>query len=80
MSDSDAVSSAIGDVGRYQVTRFILVLLVSVPGLCHIFAVIFSTVKTDYWCADFPLSNDTKMNAWMVALLIHLTLASGEGL
>ena len=60
MPESDAVSTAIGNVGRYQVTRFILILLVSVPGLCHIFAVIFSTVKTDYWCAEFPLSNDTK--------------------
>ena len=60
MPDSDAVSTAIGDVGRYQVTRFILILLVSVPGLCHIFAVIFSTVKTDFWCDDLPHSNDTK--------------------
>ena len=60
MKESDVISSAIGDVGRYQVTRFILILLISVPGLCHIFAVIFSTVKTDFWCNDLPLNNDTK--------------------
>ena len=50
----------IGDVGRYQVTRFILVMLVSIPGLCHVYAVIFSTIKTDFWCEGGPLNNDTR--------------------
>ena len=58
--EKDAISMAIGDVGRYQITRLFIILLVTAPGLAHIFAGIFATVKTDFWCEDGPLNNDTR--------------------
>ena len=61
MPEKDVISNAIGDIGRYQITRFIIVLLLTVPGIGHIFAMVFSTVKTDFWCEDDgPLNNYTR--------------------
>ena len=60
MTENNAVSAAIGEVGRYQITRSVAVLLVSVPGLCHIFLVVFSTIKTDFWCEDGSVNDDAK--------------------
>lgn len=60
MTANDAVSAAIGQVGRYQFTRFVAVLLVSVPGLCHIFLVVFSTIQTDFWCDDGSVNDYAK--------------------
>ena len=59
-AESDAVSAAIGHCGRYQFTRSVVVLLASVPGLCHIFVVIFSSIKTDFWCDDGGRTEDAK--------------------
>ena len=60
MTVNDVVSAAIGQIGFYQLTRFIAILLVSVPGLCHIFLVVFSTIKTGFWCEDESIDNQIK--------------------
>ena len=59
-AESDAVCAAIGHCGRYQFTRSVVALLASVPGLCHIFVVIFSSVKTDFWCEGGDRTADAK--------------------
>jgi hypothetical protein len=60
--DKDPIATVIGDIGRWQLQRIAVVFLVSMPGLCHIFCVVFGTVKVDYWCADNDaiLNNDTR--------------------
>ncbi len=57
---ADPISDAIGEVGKWQAWRVFIAFLVSVPGLCHIYGVVFSTVKTDYWCLAEDGTNGTR--------------------
>ena len=43
--DVDPISETIGNVGRYQVLRIILVFLISIPGIAHIFCSVFAVAK-----------------------------------
>jgi len=46
----DQITNVIGEVGRWQVEKVLLVFIVAAPGLAHIFHSAFITPKTKYWC------------------------------
>ena len=48
----DPIADVIGDFGRWQVQKIILVFLISVPGLAMIFSVPFVFYKTEYGCVE----------------------------
>jgi len=47
----DPITSVIGEVGRWQIEKILLVFIAAAPGLAHIFHTAFITPKTKYWCA-----------------------------
>lgn len=53
----------IGDIldtfGAWQIKRVALMFFLSLPGCAHIFAMIFATVKEDFWCEANGKSNET---------------------
>ncbi|TRY70110.1 hypothetical protein TCAL_01190 [Tigriopus californicus] len=53
----------IGDIldtfGAWQIKRVALMFFLSLPGCAHIFAMIFATVKEDFWCEANGQSNET---------------------
>ena len=56
---TDILSETIGDIGRFQATRIAFLFLISIPGLAHVFCLVFGLVKVDSWCADGVRSNKT---------------------
>jgi len=46
----DQITNVIGDVGRWQIEKVLLVFIVAAPGLAHIFHSAFITPKTKFWC------------------------------
>jgi len=46
----DQITNIIGEVGRWQIEKVLLVFIVAAPGLAHIFHSAFITPKTKYWC------------------------------
>lgn len=48
----DQIVAVIGEVGRWQLEKILIVFLVSVPGLAHVFISAFVFAKVDFWCAD----------------------------
>jgi hypothetical protein len=58
----DPISAIIGNIGRWQIQGIVIAILISIPGLCHIYCVVFGTVRTDFWCADggAELTNGTR--------------------
>ena len=57
-SSNDPIADIIGDVGRWQIRRILLLFFISIPGLAMIFSVPFVFNKVDYWC-DENLSYST---------------------
>jgi len=48
----DQIVAVIGETGRWQLEKILIVFLVSIPGLAHIFVSAFVAPKRDFWCAD----------------------------
>ena len=48
----DPIGATIGDFGSWQLRRVLLVFALSLPGLCHIYMVVFGTAKSDFYCKD----------------------------
>ena len=54
----DQIVAVIGETGRWQLEKILIVFLVSIPGLAHIFVSAFVAPKRDFWCIDdLPLKN-----------------------
>jgi len=56
---TDQITAVIGEVGKWQVSKIILVFIAAAPGLAHIFHSAFITPKTKFWCASVELDNQT---------------------
>ena len=62
----DPIADIIGDVGKWQIQKILLLFMLSIPGLAMIFSVPFVFNKTDYWCDEkFRGSNDSPMDTRM---------------
>jgi len=48
----DQIVEVIGETGRWQLEKILIVFLVSIPGLAHIFVSAFVAPNRDFWCAD----------------------------
>ena len=48
----DQIVEVIGETGRWQLEKILIVFLVSIPGLAHIFVSAFVAPKQDFWCED----------------------------
>jgi len=48
----DQIVAVIGETGRWQLEKILIVFLVSIPGLAHIFVSAFVAPKRDFWCAE----------------------------
>jgi len=46
----DQITGVIGEVGKYQLLKILLVFMASAPGLSHIFNAAFIAPKVKYWC------------------------------
>lgn len=49
----DQITAAIGEVGKWQVLKILIVFLASAPGLSHIFNSAFIAPKVAFWCNKF---------------------------
>jgi len=58
-SESDQIVTVIGNTGRWQLEKLLLVYLVSIPGVAHIFVSSFIFPKTDFWCEEELATNST---------------------
>ena len=56
-NSNDAIADIVGDIGKWQVQKIILVFLISVPGLALMFSVPFVFYKTDFWCEERAKQN-----------------------
>jgi len=52
----------IGETGRWQLQKILIVFFVSIPGLAHIFVSAFVAPKQDFWCTDDLDDNDVLEN------------------
>jgi len=46
----DQITAVIGEVGKWQLLKILLVFIASAPGLAHIFHASFITPKQKFWC------------------------------
>lgn len=46
----DQITNCIGEVGRWQIEKIIIVFIAAAPGLAHIFHASFITPKQKFWC------------------------------
>jgi len=46
----DQITNIIGEVGKWQIEKVLLIFLASAPGLAHIFHASFITPKQKFWC------------------------------
>merc|ERR1719495_1497646 len=46
----DQITAVIGEVGRWQLEKILIVFLAAAPGLAHIFHAGFITPKQKFWC------------------------------
>ena len=62
---SGQVVAVVGQVGRWQMEKAAMVVLISIPGLAHIFLTPFLMPATDFWCRDLVRGsqafNDSKV-------------------
>lgn len=54
----DQITAAIGEVGKWQVLKILIVFLASAPGLSHIFNSAFIAPKVAFWCNKFSEENE----------------------
>ena len=52
VKSKDPIADIIGEFGKWQVQKIILMFLISVPGLAMIFSVPFVFYKTEYGCVE----------------------------
>ena len=62
-NSNDAIADIIGDIGKWQLQKIILVFLISVPGLALMFSVPFVFYKTDFWCEESATLNISSYQA-----------------
>ena len=62
-NSNDAIADIVGDIGKWQVQKIILVFLISVPGLALMFSVPFVFYKTDFWCDESAIPNMSSYQA-----------------
>ena len=48
----DQITNVIGEVGRWQLEKILIVFLAAAPGLAHIFHAGFITPKQRFWCSE----------------------------
>jgi len=48
----DQITGIIGEVGRWQIEKVLLVFIAAAPGLAHIFHASFITPKQKFWCTQ----------------------------
>jgi len=48
----DQITNVIGEVGRWQLEKILIVFIAAAPGLAHIFHAGFITPKQRFWCAQ----------------------------
>jgi len=48
----DQITNIIGEVGRWQLEKILIVFIAAAPGLAHIFHAGFITPKQKFWCAE----------------------------
>jgi len=46
----DQITAVIGEVGRWQLEKILIVFIAAAPGLAHIFHAGFITPKQRFWC------------------------------
>jgi len=52
----DQVVKVIGEVGRWQLEKILIVFIAAAPGLAHIFHAGFITPKQKFWCTEAETS------------------------
>jgi len=62
----DPIAEIIGDVGKWQIQRILLLFIISLPGLALIFSVPFVFNKTDFWCDRNIDDNINSQNATLM--------------
>jgi len=52
----DQITAVIGEVGKWQIEKVLLIFIAAAPGLAHIFHASFITPKQKFWCnaAEYP--------------------------
>ena len=48
----EPLAEIMGDIGKWQVKRIMIVFVIGIPGIAHVFSAAFIAAKTDYWCKD----------------------------
>jgi len=56
----DQITAAIGEVGKWQCLKILIVFLASAPGLSHIFNSAFIAPKVAFWCNKFAEENENE--------------------
>ena len=67
----DQIVAVIGETGRWQLQKILIVFFVSIPGLAHIFVSAFVAPKQDFWCADDLDDNDVLENGVPENILVY---------
>jgi hypothetical protein len=53
----EPLAEIMGEIGKWQVKRILVVFLIGIPGIAHVFSAAFIAAKTDYWCKDELTNN-----------------------
>ena len=64
----------IGEIGLWQIEKFLIVFLVSIPGLAQIFLTAFLMPKTDFWCEDSAYAKLDRETLKVTTALVFLCL------
>ena len=48
----EPLAEIMGEIGKWQVQRILIVFVIGIPGIAHVFSAAFIAAKTDYWCKD----------------------------
>jgi len=63
----DQISKVIGEVGRWQLEKILIVFVAAAPGLAHIFHAGFITPKQKFWCERAEFTNGTEIEPpWFI--------------
>merc|ERR1719495_1010700 len=63
----DQISKVIGEVGRWQLEKILIVFVAAAPGLAHIFHAGFITPKQKFWCERSEFTNGTEIEPpWFI--------------
>ena len=79
----EPLAEIMGEIGKWQVQRILIVFVIGIPGIAHVFSAAFIAAKTDYWCKDNledGVSNytlDTLPQGTLTSKNVSLLCASG---